>query len=220
MENFEILSDNALFKGIAKADIKNALKCLNAKVVSYKKNTSIYNIGDEIKFIGIVLKGGVYIIKYDFFGHSNIIQNIGVGGLFAEAYAYQKVPSLVNVLSSEESEILFVDTGKILEFCPSYCEFHQILIKNLFHIITEKNLNLIGKIECITPRSIREKILTYLSFEAQKHKKSEFDIQFNRQELADYLLVDRSALSNELSKMQKEGIIEYRKNHFIIIKFL
>ncbi len=217
MDKYNILAANPLFKGLTRSEIKSVLQCLKAKIAIYEKEKDIYRVGDKIKSIGIVLSGRVHISKTDILGNVHIIQNVGVGELFAEAFACrQSAYSLVNVATVQKSEILFMDVNRTLTICASGCVFHQALIKNLFYIIVEKNIDLVKKIEHITPKSIRERALSYLFSEAQKQGKHSFEIPFNRQQLADYLMVERSALSNELSKMQKAGLIEYKKNSFTI----
>jgi len=217
MDKYAILAANSLFKGLTKPEIESILQCLKARHVIYEKEKDVYRIGDEIKLIGIVLSGSVHITKNDILGNVHIVQNIEAGELFAEAYAcLQSSYSLVNVTTVQKSEILFIDVNKILTVCSAGCCFHQSLVKNLLYIIAEKNISLVKKIEHITPKSIRERVQSYLSSEAQRQGKYTFEIPFNRQQLADYLMVERSALSNELSKMQKAGLIKYNKNNFIL----
>lgn len=217
MDKYDILAVNPLFKGMTGAEIESILGCLKARHTVYEKDKDVYRIGDEIKAIGIVLSGCVHITKNDMMGNVHIIQNAEAGELFAEAYACQQSSySQVNVIAAQKSKILFIDVNKILTVCSAACTFHQSLVKNLLYVIAEKNINLVRKIEHITPKSIRERVLSYLCSEAQKQGKYSFDIPFNRQQLADYLMVERSALSNELSKMQKSGLIEYRKNSFTV----
>ncbi|MDL2296243.1 Crp/Fnr family transcriptional regulator [Lachnospiraceae bacterium OttesenSCG-928-E19] len=217
MDKYDILATNPLFKGLTKTEIEGILQCLQARFVTYNKGGDIYRIGDEIKSIGIVLSGCVHVTKNDIHGNIHILTNVGPGELFAESYAcMQSTYSPINITSTQKSEILFIDVNKILTICSAGRAFHLTLVENLLYILAENNINLVKKIEHITPKSIREKVLSYLCSMAQKLGKFSFEIPFNRQQLADYLMVERSALSNELSKMQKDGIIEYEKNKFII----
>lgn len=217
MDKYNILAVNPVFKDLARSEIESILKCLKARQVVYEKEEDIYRIGDKIKSIGIVLSGCVHITKSDILGNVHIIQNVASGELFAEAYACrQNSYSLVNVVAAQKSKIIFIDVNKVLTLCSAVCIFHQLLIKNLLCIIAEKNINLLKKIEHISPKNIRDRVLSYLFSNVQKQGKYSFEIPFNRQQLADYLMVERSALSNELSKMQKDGLIEYRKNSFTV----
>lgn len=212
---YNFLSGVPLFHGIAPDELSGMLKCLNAREASYKKQDIILLEGQPVSSVGIVLSGKVQIIKEDFDGSRNIMSDIGKGNLFAEAYSCVKTESLpVTVLSVTDSEILFVDYMKIISVCSSACKFHTRLIENMMRILASKNILLNRKIEHISKRTTREKLLAYLSDQAAKSGKREFDIPYNRQELADYLCVDRSAMSNELCKLQDDGILVFHLNHF------
>lgn len=214
MDDLKILSTNPLFSNISQNEIALMLKCFKAVKTFFTKGETIYNVGDKISSIGIILSGSVHIVKYDIWGNSHIIQRIDSGGFFAETYACQKnITCLVDVITAQDSEVLFINADKIIKNCPACCSFHQTIAGNLLTIIAQKNFSLIKKIELITPKSLRERVFAYLSQTKQPNETS-FDIPFDRQQLADYLCVDRSALSAELSKMKKEGLIDYHKNHF------
>lgn len=215
MEQYDIPAANPLFKGLTTSDINHILDCLKAGRAVYEKDETIYRINDTITAIGIVLSGSVHVTNSDILGNTHIIRNAGIGELFAEAYACQQhFRSLVNVTAAQKSEILFIDVNRMLTVCATGCAFHQSLVKNLLYVIAEQNIRLIKKISHITPKNIRDRVVSFLSAEVQKHGTLSFEIPFNRQQLADYLMVERSALSNELSKMKKDGLIEYSKNTF------
>ena len=168
--------------------------------------------------MGVVLAGSVFIENDDIWGNHSILDRAGRGEIFAETYAAipgQKL--MVNVVAAEEARILFLDVGRILKVCSNSCVFHHTLIENLLKLSAEKNLRLSKRIFHISSKSIRGRLLSYLSYQAMENGKKEFDIPFNRQQLADYLGVDRSAMSNELGKMQKDGLIEVKRNHFRIL---
>lgn len=211
----DILFKTKIFRNISKEDIQSLLKCLGAYERNYKKGEIIYTAGDTISSMGLIITGYVLIQQTDLWGNLNIFGHVGPGQVFAETYAC--VPGeklMVDVISVKESRILFLDVQKILTTCPSACSFHSQLISNLLTIMSVKNLNLSRKINYISHKSIRDRLLSYLSFQAVEHNSYAFEIPFNRQELADYLCVDRSALSNELGKMKREGILTCRKNYF------
>lgn len=206
-----------LFNGIQEKDMAAMLKCLNARKSDYKKQDIILLEGEPAPYVGIVLSGKIQIIKEDFRGNRNILADIEPGNLFAEAYSCVQTNNLpITVISITESEILWIDYKKIISTCSSACRFHTKLIENMLMILSSKNILLSQKIEHISKRTIREKLLAYLSDQAAKYKSNEFDIPFNRQELADYLCVDRSAMSNELCKLQKDGILRFNLNHFLL----
>jgi CRP-like cAMP-binding protein len=147
------------------------------------------------------------------------VARVEPGELFAEAFVcggVQKLP--VSVMAAEPSEIMRLDFNKITRACSSACNFHTGLIQNMIAILAHKNILLMEKIECLTQRSTRAKVLSYLSAVAKRHKNGIITIPFNRQELADYLSVDRSALSAELCRMRDEGLVAFHKNKFHIMK--
>jgi len=216
---FEILRECPLFTGIAETDIESMLHCLSATQKRYNKNSFIYNEGDSAENIGIVLAGAVHILREDFWGKRNILTRVEAGGLFGEAFACAGVDKLpVSIMSAEESEILFVDCKRVMTSCSSACAFHAALVKNLTLILAQRNVLLTQKLEHITQPTTREKLLSYLSERARLAGAYAFDIPFNREELADYLSVERSAMSAALSKMRKDGLVCYRKNHFELLK--
>lgn len=195
------------------------LQCLQASCRTYRKNETICRSGDQIHSLGMVLLGSVNIENDDVWGNKNILDNVGAGQVFAETYAcLPEEPLMVSVTAAEDCEILFLNVEKILTTCPAACPHHVRLIRNLVSVMARKNMNLTHKIFHTSPKSIRDRLLSYLSAQAVTQGKYRFEIPFNRQQLADYLRVDRSAMSNELSKMKKEGLITCEKNLFCLKK--
>ena len=219
LKNYPALKNCPIFSGISEKDWKKLLECLSAREVQFKKNSFIFLEGDKTESMGIVLSGTVHIIREDFWGKRKIVSRIGGGGLFGEAFACAGVNKLpVSVMAAEDSEIMFINSGRITKSCPSSCVFHSNLIKNLTVLLAEKNVALIQKLEHLTQPTTREKLLSYLSEEARVAGSNKFTIPFNREELADYLSVERSAMSAELSKMRDEGQVIFRKNNFELPK--
>ena len=211
------LSNTNLFHGITPEEVTSMLNCLKAEEKHYKKDEIIYRTGDTVHKIGIVITGSVSIEYDDFWGNKSVLDKIGQGQVFGETYACAPGEVLmINVVASENTIVLFLDVAKTLQPCSSACGYHGKLIRNLLTISSQKNLTLSRRIFHTSSKSIRGRLLSYLSFQATRQGKNEFDITFNRQQLADYLSVDRSALSNELSKMQREGLITVNRNHFCI----
>ena len=218
IEYFSILKKCVLFDGIDECNLNALLNCLNAKVCFYQKNQVIIAEGTPAKYFGIVLSGSVSITKFDYFGNKSIISVIEPPELFGESFACAEADSVsVNVVARSNSEILLLDCKKIIHSCSNACEFHSRIIYNLLKILAEKNLKFNQKIEITSKRTTREKLLTFLSFQAEKNSSNSFYIPFDRQALADYLQVDRSGLSCEISKLIKEGIIESKRNYFKIL---
>lgn len=217
MKNYlEVLKKCPLFADIDENEIDNMLDCLSAIDKTYKKNDFIFTEEDKPIYIGIILSGSVYVVKEDFWGNRAILAKLGEGDLFGEAFSCAEVDRLpVSVVATENTEVILIDYKKIIDTF-STCVFHYRLINNMIKILANKNIMMTQKIHHIVKRTTREKLLSYLSEQAIKCKSDKFKIPFNRQELADYLSVDRSAMSNELSKMRDEGIIEFSKNEFKI----
>lgn len=212
-----ILKACPLFLHIADTDLASMLTCLGAVKRSYGKQDFIFHAGQAASQVGIVLTGSVQIIKEDFFGNRSILGMAEPGQLFGEAFSCAEAEKLpVSVVAAEKTEVLFLDYRRIITTCPSACDFHTHLIQNMLGILARKNILLTQKIEHMTKRTTREKLLSYLSAQAVLAGSPSFSIPFNRQELADYLSVDRSAMSLELSRLQKEGLLTCRKNQFTL----
>lgn len=215
MEYQEIMKESPLFAGIEKKDLSSMLNCLSAQEKHYAKEDYILHVGDHISSIGLVIRGKVLIIKEDFWGNRAIIGDAEPGDLFGEAYACVQGSSLtINAVADEDTTIYLMDVGKILTTCPNGCVFHTRLIRNLLSVLAGKNLMLTQKMEHMVQKTTREKLLSYLSAQSIKKGNADFDIPFNRQQLADYLSVDRSAMSNELCKMRDEGLLTFERSHF------
>ncbi|MBQ3080202.1 MAG: Crp/Fnr family transcriptional regulator [Clostridia bacterium] len=214
---FDVLKKCALFHGIEENNLSSLLTCLGARVLNFDKKEAIFYEGDPAKHLGIVLSGSAQIITDDYLGNRSIVSTIEPSDLFAESFACAEAESIpVDIIASSKCSVMLIDCGHIMYTCSNTCAFHQQMIFNLMKDLAQKNIRFHQKAEITGKRSTREKLLAYLSQEAKKNKAREFDIPFNRQELADYLEVERSGLSAEISRMVKEGIIENRKNHFVL----
>ena len=219
MKNIDFLMKLPIFYNLKKEEIINILKFFNYSKEDFEKNNFIFEIGKPISKIGIILSGEINIIKEDFWGNRNILNKFKSGEIFGEVFALAKVsPNNILVETSQNSKILFLDlTNFSIDNENNSNEILKFL-SNIFKISLKKNILFTEKLEHITKKTIREKIISYLSTEALKNRSNSFFIKFDRQELADYLFVERSALSRELSSMKKDGLIEYNKNHFTLIK--
>ncbi|MPM33901.1 hypothetical protein SDC9_80482 [bioreactor metagenome] len=206
-----------LFKGISPEELDAMLRCLGAVTRTYQKDEYVFTAGTEAHSVGVILKGNVQAVKEDYAGNREILARLSSGELFGETFACTGISELpVSILSTEKSEILFIDYKRILTSCTSACAFHSRLIENMVRIIAEENLRLTQKIEHTMKRTIREKLLSYLSSQAIHAKSRTFVIPFNRQQLADYLSVDRSALSAELGRMREDGLLEFERSRFTL----
>ena len=207
-----------LFRSMAPADIEALLACVSAHERSYSRGEFLLCAGEECPCLGLVLRGGVHVVREDFWGRRDIIAELRPGDAFAESFACTGAPLSVDVLASEDCAALYLDAGRALSGCPSACAFHTQLIRNLTGVIAESNLRLNEKIAHVTRRSTREKLLSYLSAQARRAGSSRFELPLNRQQLADYLAVDRSAMSAELGRMRDEGLIRFARSHFELLK--
>lgn len=214
----KVLSLSPLFEGILEKDVLPLLSCLTFKEREYSPGETILAEGDRVDSVGLIISGRAHISMNDFWGNRSIVADSSPGDIFGEVYALSGGTSLsgVEVVAYQPSEILFLNFKRMITVCSSACDYHNRLISNLLKIIGEKNLMITEKMRCLTKRSTREKLLSYFSLESKKQGNNQITIPFNRQELADYLSIDRSAMSSELSRMQDEGIIEYKKNSFIL----
>ena len=211
----EVLQKSRLFQGMSPEEINGVFGCMDAKEQCYEKGSFIVNQGDRMSQLYVVVKGMVHIIKSDYWGNQTIMSEAGPGEIFGEAYACAGAESQVAVRAVEDTAVYRLDVHKILTVCPSSCACHNRMITNLVSAMAQKNILLTEKIEHMSQRTTRKKLLSYLSAQAQKTGKVSFTIPFNRQELADYLSVDRSAMSAELSRLKEENILDYHKNYFI-----
>ena len=216
-EFLPVLRSSVLLSGISEEELISMLACLDVKTKSYPKDAFLFCAGDTAESIGLVLSGTVLIIQEDVWGNRNIISKAAPGQTFAAAYACAP-GSVMDVSVSAETPVtvMFLNVNRVMHTCPSACARHSRIILNLLGELAEKNLRFAEKLTHIGQRTTRAKLMSYFSAEAQRLGRCEFDIPFSRQQLADYLAVERSGLSLELGKMQREGLLEFHKNHFIL----
>ena len=218
-ETLAALSKNSLFEGIDEVDIKRILDCLSARMRSYKKNAFVFRTNDKVELIYILLSGSAHIIEDDFWGNQLIVETLRAPVLFGEAYVLSGAKKhLVSVAAAEDSNILLINPSRLFEKCPNACACHATLIKNISGILSQKVVRLTQKLLHVAQRTTRQKLISYFSTCSAVQKESAFQIPYSRQQLADFLCVERSALSHELSRMQSDGLIRYRKNHFELLK--
>lgn len=211
----KILKKSQLFSGVAEDEIETMLDCLSAELRTYQKGSYVLHQGEYLHHITVLVAGSLLIQKDDFWGNRSIVNKINVGEMFGEAYVAPGSEALLNdVIATEDSAIIFFDVHKILSTCSSACRFHAMVIQNLFYAISVKNRSLVQKLGHMSKRTTREKLLSYLSEQAKKQGTSSFEVPFNRQQLADFLSVDRSAMSNELCKLRDEGLLSFERNRF------
>ena len=214
----KLILKSPLFRGISEAELSGVLEGLSAQRRTFRREAPVFLWGETPGLLGIVLKGSVHILQEDFWGNSTILAQIRPGDLFGEAFALAEAPLTVTARAADASEILLIQGERLLrgkpESGPGFLP--SVLVQNMLRVLAQKNVFLTERIGHIAQRSTREKVLSYLSEQAVKTGKSCFQIPLNRQEMADYLAVDRSALSAVLSGLQSEGVLRFRKNDFTL----
>ena len=214
-ELIDQITDVSIFKGIDPAHIKVMLTCLDARERSFRAGQTVLRRGEPVAHMGIVLCGGLRIERADIAGNVHVLGYVGAGEIFAESYACcPGVPLLIDVIAAKDTQVLLLDVSRITHSCASACPHHAKLIANMLAAAARKNIELSRRVFHTMPRTIREKLNAYLSTEAARAGSASFTIPYNRQQLADYLGVDRSALSAELSRMQKEGLLATHRSRF------
>ena len=215
----QLIRSSSLFSGLEKEEVSSILTCLEAMEKNFEKDTYVFRAGDTTDSLGVVLTGALLIIQEDFWGNRNIVSSAEPGQTFAETFACAPGAVMnVSVVAQTACKILFLNVKKILHTCPSSCSHHNKMIQNLLASLAIKNLRQNEKLSHLAQRTTRAKILSYLSETAQQNGSFEFDIPYSRQQLADYLSVERSGLSLELGKMQRDGLLNFHKNHFVLLK--
>ena len=218
MEHLEILKRCPLFAQIEEADLVTMLDCLGAREMEAAKGETVFWEGDPARYVGIVLSGQVQILQEDYYGNRVILGRVTPGELFGESFACAGVEALpVSVVAMERSHILLLDCRRITTSCCNACAFHSRMVFNLLRVMADKNLHFHQKLQITSRRTTREKLMTYLLAQAKLRQTSQFTIPFDRQELADYLGVDRSGLSTEIGKLKAEGVIDCHRSTFKIL---
>jgi len=208
--------DNLLFQGIKEAALDSMLRCIGAKTEHTRKGEIILLAGDRPEYIGAVLAGQLHILREDCDGNRSLLAIISPGEIFAEALCCAGIAeSPVTVTAHTDATVLLLPYRRIPRTCPNACAHHGKLIENMLQLVANKNLLLQSRMEIVSLKSVRAKVLRYLaSFGSEQGL--HITIPFNREEMADYLCVERSALSHELARMKRDGLIEYRKNCFVL----
>ena len=215
MKNYlPLITQNALFANVSPDSLPEMLNCIHAYRKSYSKGEFIFPPKQNITELALVLKGSIVLSNEDFFGNKNVLDKILPGELCGEAYAALNLAPQMSIQAGEECEVLLLPIKKLTTVCTNACSNHSLLIQNLLRILAQRNQQLVTKFSHISKRTTREKLLSYLYLQSRLQNSNTFTIPFNRQELADYLFVERSAMSHELSKLRDEGLLDYHRNSF------
>ena len=194
------------------------LNCLGATERKYKKNDVILLAGSKVTSVGILVEGNAQITREDAEGNRAILSELGKTDLFAEAYvAAGSVEVPITVIATADCRIVWIPFSKIVGTCSVACGFHRTLVQNMMRVIAVKNVLMNEKMRILSCKTTKEKLMTYLSDYSERVGKNKFKIPFSRDELADFLSVDRSAMSRELSRLRDEGYLKYHKNEFELL---
>ena len=217
-ENFDILSQCPLFAGISRQELGQMLSCLGGKITGIAKGNPVFIEGAPAEFVGVVLDGKVQILRTDYYGNRSVLTVVSPGGLFGEAFACAGVETLpVSAIALQTCTVLLLDCKRVLTGCSNACPFHSRLVRNLLQGIAQKNLILTRKIQCMSQKTTQEKLMEFLLEQAKQQGSAEFVIPYDRQALADYLGVERSAMSAEISKLKKAGRIDCSGSWFRVL---
>lgn len=219
IEKPELLMQMPLFAGIAQEEFAPLFTCVGARVRTVPRGDFLVMAGQKMEDIGIILSGRVQVIKEDYFGNRAVIQEVTQGGMFGESFVCAgEQEATVSVQAVQESRVLFLKFQKTMHLCQNACEFHNILVRNMVSMVAQKNVRLLEKLEILTKRTLREKMLAYLSQLALTQGSSSVHSPMGRVDLADFLGVDRSALTRELNRMRDEGMISFEKNQYTLLE--
>lgn len=211
-----MLKKTKLFAGVDEAEIEAMLGCLSASLRHFDEGEFVYRQGDRVDRISVLAEGRLHVQSDDYWGNRSIITAVSPGEMFGQAYLAGEA-IMNDVIAVEPSAVIAFDANRVLTTCSSACRFHNMVVRNLFHAVSENNLRLVTKLGHMSKRTTREKLMDYLSVMAKRAGSPTFTIPFDRQQLADFLSVERSAMSAELSKMQKEGLLKTNRSRFTLL---
>lgn len=213
-----VLQSSPLFSGMGEADLLSLIDCLDGTLRTYTKGCNVFSEGDRPVHLGIVLEGEIRITRTDYYGNRSIVAAVRSPHVFGETFACAEVESLpVDVTAATDCTVLLIGVDRVLNPCCNGCGFHNRLIYNLMKQTAAKNLMFHRKLEITSKRTTRDKLMTYLLMTAKDQGSNSFTVPYDRQELADYLEVDRSGLSTEISKLRREGVLTAEKNRFTLL---
>ena len=197
---------NSIFEGIEEEDIKKMLKCFDAKTRTFKKDRTIVTNIINIKMIGIILNGTANMERYDYNGNRSIIEKLEKNSVFGEVFS--RLGSDISVIATSDCEVLFIEYEHLIKRCKKGCIYHSILTNNVLQLLSKKIVDLNERLEILSKRTIRDKLLSYFELLANNNPKRSFTLPFTYTDLADYLSIDRSAMMREIKNLKEEGFIE------------
>jgi len=214
------LTDLMIFKKLTPQELEDISAASLLRKKTYRKGSYIFRMGDTTASLGIVLSGAVYIENIDLWGNKSLLSDVSAGQIFGETYALTGEMLMVDAVAAEKSEILFLDIRRMTGGAYAARSWYPKMLGNLLMLSSRKNLVLSNRIFHTSSKHVRTRLQSYLSFVSLREGTREFDIPFDRQQLADYLNLDRSAMSKELGRMRDDGILSFKKNHFTLYREL
>lgn len=216
MEITQTIANCELFRGLQPEEIAAVLPCLSARQAAFRKGQFLLREGDEVHAPGVLLTGEAEILQEDFWGNRNLLAALAPGEIFGEVFACAGALSPVSAVCRTDGSVLYLNVAALLSPCEKGCAQHKRITQNLIRVLAQKNLMLNEKTWFLSQRTTREKLLCYLSAQARKAGSASFRIPFDRQQLADFLSVNRSAMTVELGKMQQEGLLRTERGAFTL----
>ena len=217
MDYGPVLARCPLFRGMGAEDLPALLDCLGAAPRRVERGETVLAAGDPATHLGVVLAGRVQVSRLTAEGQRIVMGELGPGQLFAESFACARAETLpVTAVAAAGGAVLLLDSRRLAAPCSAACAFHARLISNLLSVLAEKNLFLAGKVEHLAGRTIKERLLSYLEELSARTGRDAVTVPFDRQALADYLCVDRSALSRTIGQLTREGVLEAERNRFVL----
>ncbi len=216
-KTYEYLRSSALFSGMSAEESAALCACLGGRRQTYPARAILLHAGDVTDRLGLLLSGSLHIVQEDWAGNATIVSRVQPGEPFAEAFACGGGPLSVMVQAAEDAEVLWMEVGQLMQPCERACPAHRKAMANLVRLLAQKTVFLTGRIAHLAHRRLREKLLSYLAEQARQQGSRRIRIPFSRQELADYLSADRSALSAVLCRLRDEGVLTFRKNEFTLL---
>ena len=211
------MEEKSIFEGIENTDVLKMLKCFEARKMLFKKDRTIISNIINVKTVGIILSGTANIIRYDYNGNRSIIEKLEKNSVFGEVFS--RVGSDISVIATSDCEVLFIDYEHIIKRCKKGCSYHSTLTDNVLKLLSQKIVDLNERLEILSKRTIRDKLLSYFEFLASESPRRSFYLPFTYTDLADYLSVDRSAMMREIKNLKEEGFIKTNGKHITLISY-
>ena len=198
-----------ILEGITLEEQEQMRVCFGVREERFRAGETVYDFAEGRKYLGLIARGSAVIQRIDHQGGRTILEHLESGGVFGEMLMFENVAGdSITVIAEEPCRVWFMQDEHMTRRCEKACAHHSRLVENMFHIMTEKAAALSERVEVLSRRSIREKLLCYFGLLAGQRRKPSFQLPFSLSALADYISADRSAMMRELKKMKDERLVE------------